>query len=96
MSLEIGKYKTRYLPDASQVVIEMDYYDIIGESEEFIAIFKRGRSVYLSGVGSVYEPAKIYFGKFTSDREPVVETANIQRESWVDIQILLECPIRGN
>lgn len=94
MSLEIGKHKVRYLPDASQVVIEMDYYDIIGESEEFIAIFKRGRSVYLSGVGSVYEPAKIYFGKFLGDKEP--DPTAYSRESWVDIQILLECPIRGN
>lgn len=92
MGILPGKYKARYLADASQVAIEMDYYDIIAESEEFIAIFKRGKSVYLPGVGSVYEPARIYFAEFASAKEPTGENG---RESWVDLRILLDCPIRS-
>lgn len=92
MGLLPGRYKIRYLADSSQVVINMDYYDIIAESEEFIAIFKRGKSVYLPGVGSQYEPARIYFGEFVSAKESVDDNS---RESWVDIRILLDCPIRS-
>lgn len=91
MALSQTKYKARYLADASQMMIEMDMLDIIGESEEFFALFKRGRSVYLSGVGSEYEPARIYFGKFLGDKEPLDSDT---RESWVDVVILLDCPIR--
>lgn len=90
MAIQQGKYKARHLADANQMAIEMDYLDIIGESEEFVALFKRGKSVYLPGVGSVYEPARIYFCKFIGDKEPIDSG-----ESWVDLLILLDCPIRS-
>ena len=90
MSIQTGTtYRARYLRDASQVVIDTDYYDITGESEDYIALFRTGRSVYTPGVGSQYEPARIFFGRFV-DGFKSEDTG----EHWVDISILLDSQIR--
>lgn len=45
-----------------------DECEILGETDNFIAYFRQGKSVYENGA-SVYRPAKIIFGKLLPDGE---------------------------
>lgn len=78
-----------YSPDSSQVSVEGITYDIVAENEDFIALFRRGRSVYTPGVGATYEPARIFFCTL-ADRLPIPDS----RESSVYLNVLLAAPIR--
>lgn len=92
MTIEVAAtIRGRYLPDASQVAIDEDYYDILAESDQYIALFKRGRSVYKSGQGSEYEPARIYFCEII-DR--VSQFGERRGESPIVLLIQLDTPIR--
>lgn len=86
----VGTYVGRYLPDASQVAIGEDYYDILAETDEYIALFKPGRSVYKSGQGSEYEPARNFFCRFNK-RDSLRE---YRGEQVIEIDVLLDTPIR--
>jgi hypothetical protein len=87
MVIATNVVNARYLTNARQVVIEDIYYDIVAENNEFVALFRPGRSVYKPNIGSEYEPARIFFCKFVGDREPI-------GESWTKLLVLLEAPIR--
>ena len=80
----------RYLRDASQVAVGEDYFDIIAESDDYIALFKPGRSVYVSGQGSEYEPARIYFCEIHFIETPVDGRGEVQ----IKMTIHLDAPIR--
>lgn len=81
----------RYLPDASQVAINQDYYDIISESDDYIALFKPGRSIYISGRGSEYEPARIFFCEII---DMGVDSTDNRGERLISLVIHLDTPIR--
>jgi len=74
----------RHLREAKQIEYDGNYYDILAEKGEFLAFFRPGRSVYKAQIGSEYEPARMFFAKFTSPTDDEIRT----------IKILLETPIR--
>lgn len=65
--------------------VEDEVYDIIAEQEEYFALFQRGRSVYITNVGSEYRPARIYFCHKS------VHTVSDDRAMFT---VVLDCPIR--
>lgn len=75
---------TRY---GDSLIVEEETYDVIAEQEEYFALFQRGRSVYLAGVGSEYRPARIYFC-----HKSIHNT--IHNEPSVYFSVILDCPIR--
>lgn len=77
----------RLLPEAKQVAIGEEYFDIIAESDDYLALFKPGRSVYKPNVGSEYEPARIYFAEIQYMSASFGERA-------IKLMIHLETPIR--
>lgn len=83
------KLKTgSYHADLSQVIIDGDSYDITAENDDYIVLFRRGRSVYISQVGSEYSPARMYFCRIVK-MQPTFD-----RTSMIQLEILIESPIR--
>lgn len=82
-------FSARYLSEASQVEIGGEYLDILTETEDYLALFSRGKSVYRRG-HSEYEPTRIYFCEIKS-LEP---TGGGSGEYKIELLILLESPIR--
>ena len=81
--------KARYLTAAKQVAIDEQYLDILAESDDFLALFSRGKSVYKRG-HSEYEPTRIYFCEIKS-----LELRNGESGEYkIELLILLESPIR--
>lgn len=80
----------RYLRNASQVAVGEDYYDIIAESDDYIALFKPGRSIYISGRGSEYEPARTFFCEILYIETPV----DGKGETQIKLTVHLDTPIR--
>ena len=85
----------RYLGVANQVAIGEEYYDIIAESDDYLALFKPGRSVYKPNVGSEYDPARIYFAEIKELQEPNYRDGQaLSGERSIKLIIHLEAPIR--
>ena len=80
--------KGRYLKEAKQVAIDEEYLDILAESDDFIALFLRGKSVYKRG-HSEYEPTRIFFCEIKS-----VDFTSVNPHVWIELLIHLETPIR--
>lgn len=78
----------RYLAEAEQVAIGEEYFKILTQSDDYIALFKPGRSVYKPNVGSEYDPARIYFCEILE-----LQDSNTG-ERAIKLMIHLETPIR--
>lgn len=68
---------------AETVVIDEMEYSILTDNQDFISLFRPGRSTYKPGVGSEYEPARIFFCQ-------ILETS----PEYYQLKFLLEAPIR--
>lgn len=73
--------------DGDSITVEDETYDVIAEQEEYFALFQRGRSVYLAGVGSEYRPARIYFC-----HRSIHNNKNTEPNYY--FTVILDCPIR--
>lgn len=82
-----------YFADESQVQIEDEQYDILTESDDFIALFSRGKSIYRRG-HSEYEPARILFCEIQSFESIPRSGPDSKRESMVRLTVHLVSPVR--
>lgn len=78
-----------YIADKSTVELDSGIHYITAENDEYIAIFRPGRSVYEALVGSTYLPARVFFCKIL-ERTPEPNP----RVSTIKFLVLLESPIR--
>lgn len=65
--------------------VDSEPLQVIKQEGNYLAYFVPGRSIYKTGVGSVYESAKIVFGQI-----------KVRKNETIQLQVILDnVPIRG-